>query len=304
MYLVLGASGQLGSRVARRLLDAGHAVRAQSREPEMNLGELVAAGAEPVKGDLREDGWVDDAVQGVTHVLIATQGLFPPSRTNHAGTVDEPGSRMVIDSAKRAGVDHVVFMSSPLHEPEIPVRFIQVKKLTEDYLQSSGLGYTIIRAPVFTEVHGLAMLGNSLREKGEVQFFGRGETLHRWISVEDVADYVVKAFDEPGDRNAIRVIGGPDVMSRAQVLEIIERHESKRAKRKHLPLTMMRVMRVLTKPVNPGLSDLISFAITEETKPDHPGFAPKNLDWEGPTTVEDVVSHWAGTHAPEPIAAN
>jgi hypothetical protein len=100
------------------------------------------------------------------------------------------------------------------------------------------------------------------------------------------------------------VIAGPDVMSRVQLLEVMEHHAGRRAKRKHVPLAMMRVMRILTKPLNSGLNDLISFAIAEETMPEHPGFAPRDVDWEGSTTVDQVVARWAGTKEPEPVAAD
>lgn len=304
MYLIIGASGRLGSRVTRRLLDSGQKVRAHSRDPGAKLRELTAKGAEPIRGDLRHDDWLGNAMRGVSRVLMASQGLFPPSRSNHAGTVDDPGNRRIIDAAKRAGVEHIVFMSTPSAAADFPTRFIRVKHMTEMYLKGSGIPYTILRPPVFTEAHGLVMLGDPLAETGSVQFFGKGETPLRWIATDDVADYVVKAFEDPDDRHSVQTIGGPDVMSRVQVLELLERHLGKQAKRKHMPLGLMKMMRLLTKPVHPGLSDLISYAIAEETMPNHQGFVPQHLDWEGPTTVEDVVSRWAGTSAPQPVAAD
>ncbi len=304
MYLIIGASGLLGSRVAERLLSTGQQVRVQSRDPGTKVADLASKGAEPVQGDLREDGWLDDAMRGVTRVLMSSQAVFPPSRTNHAGTVDGPGNKRVIDAAKRAGVEHIVFMSASMADPDFPVHFIRTKYATEQYLKPTGIPATFVRPPYFTEFHALRLLAQPLAEKGTVQFFGKGERPLRWISVEDVADFVVDAFRNPDKFSGVKVIGGPDVMSRRDALEVIERHAGREAKRRHIPLPLMRVMRVLTKPVNPGLSDLISSAIAEETLLDHPGFAPSSLDWEGPTTFEDVVRRWAGVSEPEPDAAD
>jgi uncharacterized protein YbjT (DUF2867 family) len=304
MYLIIGASGRLGSRVSRRLLESGQKVRAQSRDPETKLRGLIEQGAEPMRGDLRDDGWLEDAMRGVRRVLLSSQAVFPPSRTNHAGTVDGPGNRKVIDAAKNAGVEHIVFLSLLMADPDFPVRFIRAKFATESYLKSGGIVYTILRPAAFTEMHGTILLGQPLLENSTVQFFGKGETLLRWISVEDVADYVVKSFDDPEDQNATRVISGPDVMSRMEMLQLFERHLGRRAKRRHMPLTLMRVMRTLSAPVHPGLNDLISAAIAEETMPNHPGFAPRGIDWQGSTSVEDVVTRWAGLNVPQPVVAD
>jgi uncharacterized protein YbjT (DUF2867 family) len=305
VYLIIGASGFLGSRVTKRLLEAGQPVRAQSRNPETKLRGPIEQGAEPVQGDLRDTGWLENAMQGVRRVLLASQAIFPPTRTNHAETVDGPGNRKVIDAAKSAGVEHFVFMSVSLADPEFPVRFLRAKYQTEEYLKSSGLDYTILRPSLFTEVHGLELFGKPLVRNETVQLFGRSKTPLRWISVEDVADRVVEAFESPDDRNVVRTIGGPDILSRLDVVELLEQHTGKQAKRRHVPLAMMRLMRTVTRPVHPGLNDVISLAIAEETMPNHPGFAPRDLDWTGPTTVEDVVRHWAGTGpSREPVAAD
>lgn len=304
MNLVIGASGQLGNLVAKRLLESGQPVRAHSRDPDTKLPELKSLGAEAIKGDLRDPNWIDDAMSGVQHVLIASQGLFPPSRTNHAATVDEPGNRRVINAAKQAGVEHIVFISMPHASPEFPSRFVHAKHQTEEDLKRSGVGHTILQSPVFIEAHGIVMLGEPLRSGNAVQFFGRGQTPLRWISVEDVASYVLRSFEDPELCNTTRVIGGPDIMTRVQVLERIEKELGTQAKRRHMPLTLMRVMRTATKPVHPGLSDLISLAIAEETMPDHPGFAPEQLDWQGSQTVDDVVRRWAAVTFPKPAAAD
>jgi uncharacterized protein YbjT (DUF2867 family) len=67
MYLVTGAAGNVGSRVAAALLAAGRPVRGVVRAADAT-GSLPA-GAEPVVGDLNRVGSLTGALAGV-------QGLF------------------------------------------------------------------------------------------------------------------------------------------------------------------------------------------------------------------------------------
>ncbi len=98
--------------------------------------------------------------------------------------------------------------------------------------------------------------------------------------------------DAPDSRNAVKTIGGPDVLSRIQVLEIVERLVGKKAKRSHVPVAMLKIIRVITRPINPGLSYLLDVTLAEENPSHTDEWAPSRLDWTGPTTVEDVVSRW------------
>lgn len=292
MNLIIGASGRLGSRIGQRLLERGKPVRAVSRDPA-RLADLQGRGAEVIRGDLRESQWLDAALKGVRRIVLAAQGVFPPSRTNHPETVDLEGNQRAINAAQRAAVDHVVFVSVVFAEPEAPVKFGRVKHATEEHLKRSGLAYTIIRPTTFIEAHGIEFMAEPLREKGKVQLFGRGQTPLNWISASDVADDVVRALENPKARNTTRVIAGPDVLTRLQVLELIERVLGRQAKRNHVPVGAMRAMRVLLGPLHPGMKYLLDAVLAEETMPDHPAWAPRQVDWTAPTTVEAAVRDWA-----------
>jgi uncharacterized protein YbjT (DUF2867 family) len=295
MYLVVGASGTVGRRVARRLLERGDPVRAVSRHPS-RLTDLASLGAEAVPGDLRDGGWMDDALRGVRALVLSTHGLVPPSRDNHPGITDEAGNRRIIDAAKRAGVEHVVFVSATSGAGS-PVLFGQVKYRVEEYLRGSGLDYTILRPTVFGETHAVLLLAQPLRERGKVQIFGPGTTRVNWISADDVADYVVRALDDPSLRNAVRVIGGPDRMSRLEALALVERIVGRPAKRAHVPLPAMRLVRGLVGPFHPGMRFLLDMAIAETDAPEDACWAPSELDWTGPTPLEEVVRRWAAEPA-------
>ena len=72
MILIVGSTGSLGSAIAHALLARGEAVRILTRQDVPGDGsplqQLVAAGAEPVRGDLKDRASLDRACAGITTV--------------------------------------------------------------------------------------------------------------------------------------------------------------------------------------------------------------------------------------------
>jgi dihydroflavonol-4-reductase len=107
--LVTGASGFLGWHVARLLRERGFVVRALVR-PGSRLCELDA---EPVTGDLRDPASVDRAVTGcglVYHVAADYRLWAKDPRELYRSNVE--GTRHLLDAARRARVERVVYTST------------------------------------------------------------------------------------------------------------------------------------------------------------------------------------------------
>jgi len=76
MHVIVGATGQMGTRVARRLLQEGGPVRAFVREGSA-YRRLQEAGVELAFGDLRDASSVEEACRGAK-VVIATANTVGP----------------------------------------------------------------------------------------------------------------------------------------------------------------------------------------------------------------------------------
>jgi len=110
--LVTGSAGFIGSRVVRRLLAAGHHVRALHL-PGDNLENLAGLAVELVPGDVTDLDSLRAAVTGAEVVfhLAALYALWLPDPGRlHAVNVD--GTRNVLRAAREAGVRRVVHTSS------------------------------------------------------------------------------------------------------------------------------------------------------------------------------------------------
>jgi dihydroflavonol-4-reductase len=104
-----GGSGFLGGAVLRHLTGTGRHVLALARSDE--AARVVAeAGAEPVRGDVREaGGWMDRFAGCETVFHVAGEvAMCDPSQLE----VNVAGTALVIEAAARAGVRRVVHTSS------------------------------------------------------------------------------------------------------------------------------------------------------------------------------------------------
>ena len=110
--LLTGATGYLGSAVARALLAHNHKVAMLVRD-ETRARPLALAGAEPWRGDLLEPGpWVDrlGEVDAVVHSAGMVEAYGPPPEAFDRLNVD--AALELLDHARRAGVERVVVTGS------------------------------------------------------------------------------------------------------------------------------------------------------------------------------------------------
>jgi len=107
--LVTGATGKVGHAVTRGLLERGDDVRALVRNP----AAAIPAGAEPVRGDVRDTESLVEAVRGCELVFNA-MGLpeqwLPDEGAFHE--VNALGSESVARAARAAGVRRLVHTST------------------------------------------------------------------------------------------------------------------------------------------------------------------------------------------------
>jgi dihydroflavonol-4-reductase len=110
--LVTGASGFVGSHVARQLLAAGNRVRVVIRRSS-NIEALDGLAVEYVEGDVRDVVSLDRAMRGVRRVfhIAADYRLW----TRHPDEIYETnveGTRRVLEVAAQAGVERIVYTST------------------------------------------------------------------------------------------------------------------------------------------------------------------------------------------------
>lgn len=187
--VVVGVTGNVGSRVARKLSARGKTVRGVARDP----GGFPGEGVELVAADVTQGAEARRALDGAAGVYLTLpeMGDDPLRLETAVGTT-------VIEAARDVGIGHVV-LHTTLHgdRGDTGARILDNKWPIEQALTASGLPFTILRPAWF--------LQNLFAAKGYLEqgFFSMpwpGDRPWAATSVEDVAEAAV-AFFERGPAN-------------------------------------------------------------------------------------------------------
>lgn len=255
--LVTGAGGRTGTIVVRKLLERGSAfkvramVRSEASEQSLRsqIGESLSSSMQVVHGDVQNKESLDGAFKDIEAVIIVTSAMpqidklslvkvigvklftlgqvsrrpdFYYAEGQSPEHIDWVGQRNQIDTAKAAGVKHIVLVSSMAGT--LPDHFLNAnmdnivlwKRKAEKYLIASGMPYTIIHpgglmphpgpkanipAPggkrqLFVSVDDMLVVeGERLKEEGNEH------QTRSLIPREDVAEICVQSLLEPDARN-------------------------------------------------------------------------------------------------------
>ncbi len=157
--LVTGATGKVGSRLARRLAQRGDHVRALVRDRARGA-DLIAAGVELHDGDLLDPSSLAAAVRGVDAVVHCA-AFFRGATAEQAHAVNDLGTQHLARAAAAAAVRRFVFTSTGLvygpkggqlaaeDDPCAPTAAYPVSKLAAErfLLALDGLDVRVLRLP-------------------------------------------------------------------------------------------------------------------------------------------------------------
>jgi len=187
MILVTGATGNIGGRLAKRLLEQGEKIRVVSRNNE-KLSELVQIGAEPAVGNLLMADFTAKAFEGCDKAFLVVQGNV--NNGSHYEEEIKIGENMA-NSLKSAGIRHAVFSGSMGADKGTGSPIIDAKGRIEGMLKETGIPITILRPCSFFE-----NFFNFL-ETLSAGFFTyplNGDVKLPYVSVEDIAEIAHKAL--------------------------------------------------------------------------------------------------------------
>ncbi|WP_338867309.1 SDR family oxidoreductase [Myxococcus stipitatus] len=210
--LVTGASGHLGRRVVELLLEFHRGpLIVTTREPA-KLADLAARGVIVRKADFDDTASLDAAFAGAQRLLlISTDSLDVPGRriTQHQNAVD---------AARRAGVRHIVYTSLTRPEPDSPVTIAKDHWATEQALEKSGLGFTVLRNNFYADLL-LLSLPRAVATGQLVAATGTGSTAY--VTREDCARIAAAALLAPFDGKRTLEVTGPSAVSHEELARMV-----------------------------------------------------------------------------------
>ncbi len=240
MFLIVGATGELGGRVVRLLRADGHDVRCLVRAGSDDAG-LRHVGATVVRGDLTDPRSLRVACEGVDTVIAtaaAIARILAGARTPTIRQTDEIGMLALVDSAESAGVQRFVYISFPT-EDVIRAPMDRAKLAVEKRLRTSSMRTVIVRSDAFQEIH-LAPIGRFDMAAGKVSVIGHGDTPRRWIATDDVAALLAAVAVEP-DPPSMLTVGGPEAMTKNEAIAFAEQLTHRQMKVQRMPRPIARL---------------------------------------------------------------
>ncbi|MFN0134529.1 MAG: SDR family oxidoreductase [Phycisphaerae bacterium] len=204
---VTGAFGYSGSYIARRLLDAGIAVRTLTRSPDRESDLRGRVDVHPLAFD--DPASLRRSLAGVS-VLINTYWV----RFNHARFTFAQAVRNTLalfEAAQAAGVRRIVHVSITEPTEDSPLEYFRSKAELERRLRESGMSHCILRPAVL--FGGDDILVNNiawvLRRAPVFGVFGDGRYRIQPIHVDDFAALAVE--NARGDENCTINAVGPQI---------------------------------------------------------------------------------------------
>jgi len=203
MYLITGATGNVGSEVVKQLLDSGKKVRVFTRDAAKvaNLGDQV----EVAIGDMTSPESFAKAVSGVEGVFLMN------------GPLDGGIFRQLIAAAKAQGNPRVVFLSTMFAGfPDSPIG--QLHKDKEDVIRASGLPGRFVRAGAFM-TNSYQWLGSIKAEGAVYNAMGAGKVAP--VAAEDIAAVVVYALTDASLTAEVFEVTGGELLTVPEQVSIL-----------------------------------------------------------------------------------
>jgi uncharacterized protein YbjT (DUF2867 family) len=285
-HIVAGAFGYSGGFIARRLLEAGRAVRTLTNSPHRRHELAGRIEARPLAFDDRE------------HLIASLRGgavLYNTYwvRFNHRSfTFDQAvaNTLALFDAAREAGVRRVVHVSITNPSEDSPFAYFRGKAKLERALIESGLSHAILRPAVL--FGGADILINNiawaLRRLPIIGVFGDGEYRLQPIHVDDFAALAIAQ----GERRENAVIDaiGPETFTYRRLIESIGRIIGRRRPIVSIP---PRAGHAFARALGGVLRDVM--LTREEIGALMAGLLCTDSPPAGPTRL----SEWAAAHADE-----
>jgi 2-alkyl-3-oxoalkanoate reductase len=244
--LVTGATGFLGSRLTRRLVEDGYTVRALVRI-RSDLRLLKHLGVDIAFGDLGDGPGVNAAVSGVDIVVHAGAGTSGSGEDSKTATI--VGTRNVLEACRKHAVEKLVYISScsvydiaacaenelvtegaqlerfPMLRGHYTAAKLQAEALVTEAMNRGGCPTVVLRpgtlfgpgAETFTR-----MMGVSFAQRLFV-VFGDGETELPLVHVDNAVDAIVECMrNQAADGQVFNVVDPGPVTKKTYVDRVIK----------------------------------------------------------------------------------
>lgn len=212
MIVITGANGQLGRLVIHHLIARGQpasGIVAAVRTPA-KAADLAALGVQLREADYDRPETLASALAGAQRVLLISSSEIGQRLPQH---------RAVIDAARAAGVDQLLY-TSLLHADSTPLALAAEHTATEALVRASGLRHVLLRNGWYAENH-LASVAQALQHGALIGAAGAGRIA--WAARSDYAEAAAAVLLQPVGADRVLELAGDEGHTLAELAAEISR---------------------------------------------------------------------------------
>jgi uncharacterized protein YbjT (DUF2867 family) len=243
--LVLGATGFVGRRLTRALVQKGFNVHCSVRNP-LKAIEILPKECEIIPGDISDEKSMYEAVKGVEAVYISIHTLrAQPKSMPGESFVDTEirGIGYLVKACLNCGVSRIIYVTQLGAAQDAELLWARGRWKAEQLLIKSGLNATILRPGQIVGKGGGGF--NRMMAQSGKRFAivpGSGKQKYQNIAVDDLVYYLIQVLDEPGTYGRAFDVGFGDILTYNEMIDIAARVMGKQAPFKiHLPLFLLKL---------------------------------------------------------------
>ncbi len=256
IVVVCGATGYLGRHVVKALHRDGWHVRALARDAS-RLGDAAQYCDDVFIGHPTDPSTLDGLFDGAD-AAFSSIGVRSFRRCPSFRDVDQAANLSLVDAAESAGVNRFVFVSV-LQADELRDQspLLDAREHVVDRLRSGPMNATIIRPTGFFN-DLIAFL--DMAKRGRIWLIGNDTTRINPIHGADLADVIAETL--ASDDITDRTVGGPDILSQADIAAAAFDAAGRPPRVTRVPSRLVHTFGRLISPINPNAgANLQMFAI-------------------------------------------
>lgn len=257
LILVTGASGFIGRFLIKEMLNQDRSVRCLLRRNSIN--SFKQNKVEIATGDLLNYPSLSESVKNVKSVVHLASAIKARKKESYY-KINVVGLNNLIKACQQNKVEKIIFLSS-VYANNQEGFYGQTKFLGEELVKKSGLNYTIIRPNSVFGPRGEGSLEKfikMIKSSPIVVIPGDGEYRRQPVFISDVVWLIIACLDNPITDNKIYQIGGPQVLTLNQIIEILCQKLGKKRFKLHLPDDWLRIMSIFNPSLVGATTDKIS----------------------------------------------
>lgn len=225
--LVIGATGDQGHPLLRRLIEEGFEPIAAIRNPDALKGTEFHE-VETIKADLMDQASMINAAKDTSYITAHLPFTYD---LNMAQTFGEN----IAAAARENKIKRIVFNTSCyVHDTDLGIGGHDGRRRIEKAIKASGVPFIIFEPVVFMDNFTRVWAKPGIVNHNIMGYPASPELKVNWISLNDIAAFMVEGLKQSEAPSGCYPIGGPDALTGGELAEKLSRVAEREIKFKSL----------------------------------------------------------------------